>query len=116
MCDRQDSFLPVTMTDRFSNFNSISYTDDRHELRVTGTKCRLPDTMSGTSKIFISGAVCCIVVCRNVTKFIQKVLLLMLIDFSLEREREGVSSEIEMACMRLLLVNVIELDEGDEGD
>ena len=57
---------------------------------------------------------CCIVVCRNVTKFIQKVLLLMLIDFSLERE--GVSSEIEMACMRLLLVNVIELDEGDEGD
>ena len=49
-------FLSVTMTDRFSNFNSISYTNDRHELRVTGTKCRLPDTMSGTSKIFISGA------------------------------------------------------------
>ena len=38
----------------------------------------------------------------------------MLIDFPLERE--GVGSEIEMACMRFLLVNVIELDEGDEGD
>ena len=38
----------------------------------------------------------------------------MLIDFPFERER--VSSEIEMACMRLLLVNVIELDKGDEGD
>merc|ERR1719494_404610 len=44
------------MTYRFSNFNSISYTNDRHELRVTGTKCPLPDTISGTSKIFISGA------------------------------------------------------------
>ena len=50
-------FLPVTMTDRFSNVNSISYTEDRQELSVTGTKCRLPDTMSGTGKIFISGAV-----------------------------------------------------------
>ena len=49
-------FLPVTMTGRFSNFNSISYTEDRHELRVTGTKCRLSDTMSGTGEIFISGA------------------------------------------------------------
>ena len=49
-------FLPVTMTGRFSNFNSISYTEDRHELRVTGTKCRLLDTMSGTGGIFISGA------------------------------------------------------------
>ena len=39
-------FLPVTMTDMFSNFNSISYTEDRHEIRVTGTNCRLPDTMS----------------------------------------------------------------------
>ena len=48
-------FLPVTTTGRFSNFNSISYTEDRHELRVTGTKCRLPDTMSGTGEIFISG-------------------------------------------------------------
>ena len=48
-------FLPVTMTGRFSNFNSISYTEDRHELRVTGTKCRLSDTMSGTGQIFISG-------------------------------------------------------------
>ena len=48
-------FLPVTMTGRFSNFNSISYTEDRHELRLTGTKC-LPDTMSGTGEIFISGA------------------------------------------------------------
>ena len=28
-------FLPVTMTGRFSNFNSISYTEDRHELHVT---------------------------------------------------------------------------------
>ena len=44
------------MTDRFSNFNSISYTGDRQELRVTGTKCRLPDTMSVTGEIFISGA------------------------------------------------------------
>ena len=35
MCDRQDLF---------SDFNSISYTEDRHELRVTGKKCRLPDT------------------------------------------------------------------------
>ena len=50
-------FLPVTMTGSFSNFNSISYTEDRHELRVTGTKCRLPDTMSDTGKISISGAV-----------------------------------------------------------
>ena len=41
-------FLPVTMTGRSSNFNSISYTEDQHELRVTGTKCRLPDTMSHT--------------------------------------------------------------------
>ena len=48
-------FLPVTMIDRLSNFNSISYTDDWHELRMTGTKCRLPDTMFGTGKIFISG-------------------------------------------------------------
>ena len=38
------------MIDRLSNFNSISYTEDRHELRVTGTK------MSGTGEIFISGA------------------------------------------------------------
>ena len=49
-------FLPVTMTGWFSNFNSISYTEDRHGLRVTGTKYRLPDTMSGTGEIFISGA------------------------------------------------------------
>ena len=48
-------FLPVTMTDRFSNFNSITYTEDQHEMRVTGTMCRQPDTMSGTSEIFISG-------------------------------------------------------------
>ena len=48
-------FLPDTMTDRFSNFSSISYTEDRHKLRVTGTKCRLMDTMSGTGEIFISG-------------------------------------------------------------
>ena len=48
-------FLPVTMTERFSNVNRISYTDDRHESRVTGTKCRLPDTMSGTDEIFVSG-------------------------------------------------------------
>ena len=50
-------FLPVTMTDRFSNFNSISYTEDRHKLRVTGTRYRLPDTKSGTGEISISGAV-----------------------------------------------------------
>ena len=49
-------FLPVTMTGRFSNFNSISYTEDRHELRMTGTKCRLPDMVSSTGEIFISGA------------------------------------------------------------
>ena len=49
-------FLPVTMTGRFSNFNSISYTEDRQELRVTGTKYRLPDTMSGIGEMFISGA------------------------------------------------------------
>ena len=47
-------FLPVTMTGSFSNFNSISYTEDRHKLRVTGTKCRLPDTLSGTGEICIS--------------------------------------------------------------
>ena len=47
-------FLPVTMTGWFSNFNSISYTEDRHELQVTGTKCRLLDTISGTGEIFIS--------------------------------------------------------------
>ena len=34
----------------------MSYTEDRHEFRVTGTKCRLSDTMSGTGQIFISGA------------------------------------------------------------
>ena len=49
-------FLPVSMTGRFSNFNSISYTEDRHELHVTGAKCRLLEIVSGTSKIFISGA------------------------------------------------------------
>ena len=49
-------FLPVTMTGRFSNLNSISYTEDRYELRVTGTKCCLPDMVSGTGEIFISGA------------------------------------------------------------
>ena len=49
-------FLPVTMTSRFSNFNSISYTEDQHELRATNTNCRLPDTMSSTDEIFISGA------------------------------------------------------------
>ena len=38
------------------------YSSDQHELRVTGTKCRLPDTMSGTVKIFISGAVTIIIV------------------------------------------------------
>ena len=32
--------LLVTMTERFSNFNSLSYTEDRHELRVTDTTCR----------------------------------------------------------------------------
>ena len=31
-------FLLVTMTCRFSNFNSISYTEDQHVLFVTGTK------------------------------------------------------------------------------
>ena len=50
-------FLPVTMSDSFSNINSISYTEDRHELRVTSTKCRLPDIVSGTGEIFVSGAV-----------------------------------------------------------
>ena len=45
------------MTSRFSNFNSISYTEDYQELQVTGTKCRLPDMMSGTDEILISGAV-----------------------------------------------------------
>ena len=49
-------FLPVTLTSRFSNFNSTSYTEDLHKLRVTGTKCRLPDTISGTGEIFLSGA------------------------------------------------------------
>ena len=43
------------MTGRFSNFNSISYTEDRHKLQVTGTKCRLPDTMSGTGEDTMSG-------------------------------------------------------------
>ena len=44
------------MTGRFSKFNSISYTEDRHELRMAGTKCRLSDMKSGTGEIFISGA------------------------------------------------------------
>ena len=30
-------FMLVTMTGRLSKFNSISYTEDLHELRVTGT-------------------------------------------------------------------------------
>ena len=42
-------FLSVAMTGRFSNFNSISYTEDWHKLRVTSTK-------SGADDIFISGA------------------------------------------------------------
>ena len=29
---------------------------DRYELQMTGTKCRLPDMMSGTGQIFISCA------------------------------------------------------------
>ena len=45
------------MTGRFPNFNSVSYTEDLHQLLVTGTKCSLPDTMSGAGEIFISGAV-----------------------------------------------------------
>ena len=48
-------FLLVTMTGWFSNLNSISYTEDRHESRMTGTKCPLPDMVSGTGEIFISG-------------------------------------------------------------
>ena len=44
-------FLPVTMTGKFSNFNSTSYSKDRHELQVTETKCPLPDTMSSTGEI-----------------------------------------------------------------
>ena len=32
--------LPVTVTGRFSNFNNVSYTEDRHRLRVTGKKWR----------------------------------------------------------------------------
>ena len=51
-------FLQVTMTGWFSNFNSISYTEDRHELCVTSTNCRLPDIVSGTGEIFISGTAC----------------------------------------------------------
>ena len=57
MCDDRIRFVPVTMTSRFLNFNSISYTEDRHELRVSGTACRLLETMSGTGEIFISGTV-----------------------------------------------------------
>ena len=52
-------FLPVAMTVRSSNFNSTSYTEDRHEFRVTGTRCRLPDTMSGTGEISILSAELC---------------------------------------------------------
>ena len=48
-------FLLVTMTRRFSKFISLSYREDRHELRVTVTKCRLPDTMYVTGEISISG-------------------------------------------------------------
>ena len=55
-CLRTLQFSLLTMTDRYSNFNIISYTEDRHELRVTDTKCRLPDTMSATCEISISGA------------------------------------------------------------
>ena len=50
-------FLPVTKTGRCSKFNSISYKEDWHKLRVIGRKYRLPDTMSRISEIFISGAV-----------------------------------------------------------
>ena len=58
-------FLPVTMTKRFSNFNSIPYTEDRHKLRVASTKCQLLDTMSGTGQIFISGAGYVVNACQN---------------------------------------------------
>ena len=58
-------FLPVTMTGIFSNFNSISYTEDWHELCMTGTRCRLPDVVSGTGEIFISGAGKCKKVLRK---------------------------------------------------
>ena len=44
------------VTDRFSNFDSISYTEDRQELRGSGTKGRQLHKMSGTGEIFISGA------------------------------------------------------------
>ena len=50
-------FLPVTHDLQVFKFQwYISYTEDRHELRMAGTKCRLSDTMSGTGEIFISGA------------------------------------------------------------
>ena len=65
-------FLPVIVTSRFSNFNSTSYKEDRHELRVTGTKCRLPDMMSDTVKIFISGA-------ADLISFTMKILVFLLV-------------------------------------
>ena len=51
-----DTISCVTDRSRFLPVVSISWTGDRQELRVTGTKCRLPDTMSGTGKKFISSA------------------------------------------------------------
>ena len=51
--------------------------------------------------------------CNNVTKFIKKVAHLRFFDFRLKKV--GVNSEIKMALLRLLLVNVMERDDGDEG-
>ena len=50
-------FLPVTHDLQVFKFQwYISYTEDRHELRMAGAKCRLLDTMFCTGEIFISGA------------------------------------------------------------
>ena len=53
---RHDLMFSAGHNDSFSNFNSTSYTEDRHELRVTDTRCRLTDTKSAIGEIFISGA------------------------------------------------------------
>ena len=47
-------FLPVTMTGRFSNLNSISYTEDRYELRVTGVIVNIYSPKKITPRVEIS--------------------------------------------------------------
>ena len=112
-------FLPVTMTSRFSNFISISYKEDRHKLRVTGTKCRLPDTMdtmSGTGKIFISGTDmllsllnCCHSPCTRTSKTLYLTFFLEFMPLTLHSEMTRVGTSCRSRHGRTLLPHQLRL-------